>query len=195
MKLMKNWQREKKMTLSNESQWKFYPGDVEFHPTEKKINSFRELKKGWHYGEGNAPGSLTLLHAIELHKAALNQGFIETDAFPGISGEVMLTIYHRNHYLEFTIEPSGHITFCYEKNNEEICYKEGLSLEDAKGKILELRKEVWKSLDYLTSNTTIMTEGGADLTASHLKIQEQTRGFLSLVGSAYSMPEILAVGT
>ncbi len=49
----------------------------------------------------------------------------------------MLTIYFDDHYLEFTLEPNGNVTFYQEKGDKEIAYQEGLSLQDAKAKIAE----------------------------------------------------------
>ncbi|MEZ4733902.1 MAG: hypothetical protein R3E79_42970 [Caldilineaceae bacterium] len=42
-------------------------------------------------------------------------GFHETDAFPGLNGEVMVTVYQGSDYWEFTLEPTETITFVYEQ--------------------------------------------------------------------------------
>lgn len=126
-----------KTNLSNESSFHIFPQN-EFvdRPTQKKIWSFKSLTKGWHYGEG-VPFTKDLLErAIALNQDALNFGFFETDAFPGISGEIMLVIYHENQDLEFTIETNGQITFVHEIDGEEILYEESLSFEDAKTKMI-----------------------------------------------------------
>lgn len=104
-------------------------------PTERKIQGFKKLENGWHYGEGVALEQSILDNAIALHQEAIRLAFFETDAFPGFNGEVMFTIYFENHYLEFTLEPNGVVTFYREKDDEEICYQEGLSFEEAKAKI------------------------------------------------------------
>ncbi|MEE9365455.1 MAG: hypothetical protein V3W44_02110 [Dehalococcoidales bacterium] len=105
--------------------------------TERKLRGLEELESGWHYGEGVPLGDSILDDAISLNREATNLGFSETDAFPGTDGEVMLTIYFDDHYLEFTLEPNGNVTFHQEKGDEEIAYQEGLSLQDAKAKIAE----------------------------------------------------------
>jgi hypothetical protein len=108
--------------------------------TERKFREFKELESGWHYGEGIAIEQSILDSAIALHQEAIRLAFFEADAFPGLNGEVMFTICFENHYLEFTLEPDGVITFYREKNDEELCYQEGLSFEEAKTKIGEFRK-------------------------------------------------------
>ncbi|MGE5446246.1 MAG: hypothetical protein ACM3SR_16895 [Ignavibacteriales bacterium] len=120
---------------------------------------------------------------------------METDAFPGTNGEIMLTVYYHNYYLEFTIEPSRHITFYREMDRVEISYQEGLSIENAKTKIMEFWNEIWKSSVYsISKNTTIDESVG--LLASHSKtVQEQTQGFPLLAGSAYRRRAILSAAT
>lgn len=105
--------------------------------TVKKIRSFKQLTQGWSYGEGKPFKDSILNDAISVIREAFNLGFNITDAFPGLDGEVMCTIYHEDHYLEFTLEPDGNVTFVREKSDDEICYLEGLSLQDAKEKIRE----------------------------------------------------------
>ena len=111
--------------------------------TERKIRGFRELERGWHYGEGVPIEQSTLDNAIVLHQEAVRLGFLETDAFPGLNGEVMFTIYLDDHYLEFILEPNGNVTFYREKSDEEISYQEGLSFQNAKEKIEQFRMEKW----------------------------------------------------
>lgn len=102
--------------------------------TREKILGFRELEPGWHYGEGVSFEQPILKKAICLSQDAETNGFYN-NAFPGANGEIMLCVYHRKHYLEFTIEPSGSITFYWEENDEETCHQEGLSLQEAQTKI------------------------------------------------------------
>lgn len=112
--------------------------------TVKKIHDFRTLVKGWSYGEGELFNNSVLNNAISLLQEASKLGFHTTDAFPGLNGEVMCTIYHENHYLEFVIELDGNITFVHEKSDDEICYQEGLSLQEAKKKVEELKKLIMR---------------------------------------------------
>lgn len=173
--------------IKNESKYIYFPEDPNApNITEKKINSFKQLKKGWHYGEGVSFKSTVLKQAIELNSYARSLGFLKTDAFPGINGEIMVTIYHLEHYLEFTIEDTETITFCREKNDIETSYQEGLKFEQVKEKIKNFGKEIWTQFAYYTSNITIGFK--EDLKALRLKTQgkERTKGFQSLIENVYS---------
>ena len=70
------------------------------HITIKKIESFRRLRDGWHYGEGIAFDENIIGNALNLHNIATKLGFFETDAFPYADGSIMITIYYKSDYLE-----------------------------------------------------------------------------------------------
>lgn len=99
--------------------------------TLEKIQSFAHFEAGWSFGEGVAFAKNTLNKATQLAKTAHTLGFQETDAFPGLNGEVMVTVYQGNEYWEFTLEPTETITFVYERDEETITYEEGLPFEFA----------------------------------------------------------------
>lgn len=129
----------------------YTPPTIQDYITVKKIRDFKKLEKGWHYGEGELFKDSMLDNAIALIREAFNLAFYTTDAFPGLNGEVLCTIYYGEHYLEFILEPDGSVIFSREKKGhessgeEEICYQEGLSLQDAKEKIGEFGKEIWNT--------------------------------------------------
>lgn len=99
--------------------------------TLKKIQSFAQFQQGWSFGEGVAFAKTTLEKATQLTKTAHMLGFHETDAFPGLNGEVMVTVYQGSDYWEFTLEPTETITFVYERDDETVTYEEGLPFEFA----------------------------------------------------------------
>jgi hypothetical protein len=111
----------------------------DINEVEQKIQGFKGLKRGWHYGEGVSFEQSILDNAIALNRETISLGFLETDVFPGLNGEVVFTIYLDDHYLEFTLEPNGSITFCHEKGDKEISYQEGLSFQIAKERIRQFR--------------------------------------------------------
>ncbi|MCP4683059.1 MAG: hypothetical protein GY864_12055 [Desulfobacterales bacterium] len=170
--------------LMNEAKSIFLLQDIATpqHVTKKKIQSFKELKSGWHYGEAVPLEQSILDKAISLNREAIRLAFFETDAFPGLNGEVMFTIYYEGHYLEFTFEPDGSVTFYHEEADKEISYQQGLSFQDAKTKIKEFRKETWKASASLTEST--MIAGYAGLPVLHLKTQEKIPASRLLVQSA-----------
>lgn len=87
--------------------------------TIEKINSYRSLPKGWHYGEGQAISNEVIECALSIQKGLKEQGLGFTDAFPGLNGEVRVTAYKDDFYLEFTVEEPDEIQFCLESNNIE----------------------------------------------------------------------------
>lgn len=98
--------------------------------TIKKINSFRNYVKGWSFGEGQAFNNKIVEKAIDLVKFSSHCGFREMDAFPGLNGEIMVTLYFAQEYWEFTIEPNESVTFVYECDDEVILYKEKLKFKN-----------------------------------------------------------------
>ncbi len=99
--------------------------------TLAKIQSFAQFRHGWSFGEGIGFAQSTLNRAIQLAKTAHTLGFHETDAFPGLNGEVMVTVYQGREYWEFTLQPTETITFVYEKDEEIVTYEDGLPFEFA----------------------------------------------------------------
>lgn len=104
----------------------------------KKIQSFQTLSDGWSFGEGVAFRPHILNKANQLIKSAHAVGFQEMDVFPGLNGEIMMTIYLEEKYWEFTIEPDESVTFVYEVNNETRIYEDGLPFEFAVSMITNL---------------------------------------------------------
>lgn len=99
--------------------------------TRKKLQGFGSLNDGWGFGEGVAFQPQVLNKASQLVRSANALGFEETDAFPGLNGEIMVTLYSGQHYWEFTIEADESVTFVYEVGNETRVYEDGLPFEFA----------------------------------------------------------------
>ncbi|MBM3301840.1 MAG: hypothetical protein FJY85_18050 [Deltaproteobacteria bacterium] len=177
--------------LENEAVYRLFLEGITSFPTERKIKSFRGLKHGWHYGEGEPIEEEILGDAISLFREATRLAFFETDAFPGLNGEIRVTIYLHDHYLEFTVEPDRSVTFHREMAHQEVCHEEHLSLNAAKARIADFRADrAWNTSDSSTSD--IMTTIVADSRPSSSRTpagQEEDPAFLSLVYSASSMLE------
>lgn len=107
--------------------------------TNDKLWSFVALPVGWHYGQGAAPSIELISLLVEINNQVYRLGFPKTDAFPGINGNLMLTIYYGEHLIDLTVEPNGRTcTYSYEKNGEEVAYEEDISLSTA----MEMIKQV-----------------------------------------------------
>jgi len=95
-----------------------------------KINDFETLEAGWCYGEGMPFCKQSLAAARQVALSLLQHGFGQLDAFPGIHGEIRVTAYDGDVYIEFTIDPDQAATFVRERNGQELDYREGLSIPD-----------------------------------------------------------------
>ncbi|MBF0459407.1 MAG: hypothetical protein HQK99_16070 [Nitrospirae bacterium] len=124
--------------------------------TEAKIADFNKIEKGWHYGEGGPIEEKIIRDAIRINSAALEYGFSETNAFPGVYGEIQLCIYHDNHYLEFMIYADERVLYVYELDDVEVLYKENLNIEEAVNEVRVFGRMLCGSSDLSTKN--IMTQ-------------------------------------
>jgi hypothetical protein len=170
----------------------FSSESIDIGPTERKLLQFRSLEEGWHYGEGKAINLVCLDRAFDLYQEATHLALFETDAFPGLNGEVMLTIYLQDHYLEFTFEPDGKVTFYQEKDKQEVCYLEGLSYDQAKAKLKEFRRS-WLGSESLVEGT--MTGDTRDLQALPSRTMGTIPGSRSSIWIAFTHPETLSAST
>ncbi len=81
-----------------------------------KLRGFAELPKGWCYGEGIAPSAAVIGWGERLAIALLRSGFCELDAFPGLHGEVRVTAYTADDYVELTVETPTAVSVRYERH-------------------------------------------------------------------------------
>jgi hypothetical protein len=153
------------------------------YPTVTKIKNFLELETGWHYGEGLSFSQSTIDDAIRFHHEVTRQAFFSTDAFPGLNGEVLLTVYYYDYYLEFTFELNGNIIFYQEKDDEEVHYQEDLTFEEAITKLRGFREETWNTSESLTGDGT--TGINIDFKVLSSAIQETHQESLSSAEIAY----------
>jgi hypothetical protein len=132
------------------------------HITETKILSFKQLEDGWHYGEGEAFNGAIIEQAVKLHRIAIQQAFFITDAFPGLSGQIVVTIYINHHYLEFEIAADRTVALLQEVDGQEVAYQVGLSFEEAIESLRRLRKDIWKQSGS-SARDTMMPEWAGSL--------------------------------
>jgi hypothetical protein len=193
--MWKNIERKKKRKMAKPIDT-FWVVQDPSSPVEKKITGFRSLKKGWHYGEGKRPETHTIDVALKLVEEA-SLWDLETDAFPGVSGEILIAVYHGDDCLEFIVEPSGRITASLEEDSCEVSTVEDLSIEGALAELNDFadkRREVsWNTSEFSVGNI-IMTESERGLLAWHLEIH-QAQEYRSSPQPAYSAPGRLSAHT
>lgn len=139
----------------------------------EKIAGFADLKKGWHFGEGTRPDDITINMAKDFARKGLSSLF-DVDAFPGIDGEIMVSIYHGHHYLECVFEKNETVTYTYEIKGQEVAYHEGLSIEEAFEKLDTFRRKIWNTSE--SSISSIMIAGAEGFRALPLEIHRQGEG-------------------
>jgi len=104
----------------------------------KKIQEFRLFNDGWSFGEGKSFNEKVIKRATELIKLAKRYGFTKDNAFPGLNGDIMVTIYKGNSCWEFKIDEKDKIIYAYEENNKDIDYIENMPFKRA----IEIIKEI-----------------------------------------------------
>lgn len=135
-----------------------------------KLKEIACLKNDWHYGEGVPPNKETLKKANSLIEQ-ITMSMFDVDVFPGIDGEIMVTAYHKEHYLEFTIECDQTVTYVYQKQKIDISYEEGLSFNDTIERLDAFCDKIWNIPESYTPNIT--TKEDKNLRVSPLKTHRQ----------------------
>jgi hypothetical protein len=128
--------------------------------TDEKILDFADVPQGWHFGEGDSISAGAIRDAAKLHEAFLLNGFYETDAFPGLAGEVRVTAYHKNQYFEFTREINGEWSFIYELDGAIEEELDCLTMAQAQEIIKNASINIWNTSDIFQDNIGI--PGGED---------------------------------
>ena len=124
------------------------------HPTKRRIELFAQMDKGWDYGKGLPFASGVVSLALRVHKAMVANGFYSTDAFPSPSGEIVVTLYSGNNYVEMEVRPDLLLNFTWERDDVEVVAAEDLKIEDAERYLKQLREESWKLSASSTPYTT-----------------------------------------
>lgn len=127
--------------------------DERTHVSEK-LNSFKRLPIGWHYGSGGPISSRVIDDAIAINKLFRLVGFARTNVFAGANGGILATAYRLYHYIGVTIEPSGTHSIVYEIGNKEDLTLDDLDLATTQRVILRLAGIIWNISASSTQATT-----------------------------------------
>jgi len=141
---------------------------------QRKLSDFAKLEHGWHRGEGE-PVSPLIMDAIrKIYRRNLSLGLTNMDAFPGLSGEIMLTIYAKSLYIEVTAEPDGNeiklsLRAEYDGEREEV-WPDQRSVAEVQAQIKRVARPSWTTSASYPSNTTILNaeSSKALLSVTHL---------------------------
>jgi hypothetical protein len=75
--------------------------------TRKKIEGFARLPEGWHYGSGSPATARVIDLALRTEAMLRNAGYPKTDAFPGVSGEIVVTGYKDRRSVSVEVSDEG----------------------------------------------------------------------------------------
>src|ERR1039458_7833127 len=103
--------------------------------TVKKIQGFSYLQEGWHYGNGTPPTDLIIGQAISVNNLFIQVGLTTTNAFPGVDGEIMVTAYKDEYYIECIVEKNGNYSITAEEKQVEFENKQNVAEKEAIGTI------------------------------------------------------------
>ena len=106
------------------------------------IDSFIDLPKGWHYGEGRnaTETAATMAKKVDSFFTGTEK-FRVIEVFPYIDGGIVMSGFYQDYdNISITCKPDSNLVdLCHEVNDEIIYEKENLTFEDAcvyvKGKI------------------------------------------------------------
>ena len=152
--------------------------------TEQKINSFARLQPRWDYGHGGPIARATLDIALVWNQFLQQLGLLDTDAFPGGEGEVVIAAGYGDHYFEIIVEPDHSISIAYDFKNRQALYEANLHAAEAATKLMQLTGQggKWNWLDYFTQIST--TRSATNLQDLHSGILGQTTLYQLLVSNA-----------
>lgn len=119
--------------------------------TKDKLISFAYLSSGWNFGEGIPTKELPLKRALAILEALEDSGFSDTDVYPGIDGDVLLSAYALPDYYDFKIKVDGSVTVAHTLDEDDKFYQEAMPLVEVFSKIKEFASQKWPTSDYLTS--------------------------------------------
>lgn len=107
-----------------------------------KINNFSAFEPNWSYGvEGKAFNQDTIDYANKIYKCAINNTIYALDAFPGLDGEIMVTLYYKKYYMEFILKDNTILECLYEEDGKEIFYEENIDFEQAEKNISKMLED------------------------------------------------------
>ena len=122
---------------------------------ELKLDKISKLKKGWRYGEGEAPGFENIERARLFDELLKEQGFHNKDVFPGVQGDLTLQLYLDGRTLEIAFENDGTVSLALIENNEYIREESELAIIDAVKTLMKILEQECKLSDSYTSMNTI----------------------------------------
>lgn len=181
-------ERKRMIKLFDTSDFQIFPiPQYVVSSTARKLAAFKNLSHGWNYGSG-CPIRDNVYDCAKGLLLYINElGLSNTDAFPGSDGDVCITAYRFDHYLEVTVEVDSSISVSYEIGDNEEFFMENLSRAAAKKALLRAVGKIW-GLSDLSIHPT-MIEPGTDSIIWLLRNPLTAPGRLSSAPNVLRIPE------
>ncbi len=170
-----------------------YDPSSEVLQTEKKIREFQDLPEGWHYGDGHPLSYEVFNEALELHRFLLQLGFTKTDAFPGVEGDISITVYKQENYICVNINLDLTADIIVEINDVEVLDIENIALSEVRRYIMEVSVQIWGSS--VSSTQNILMKQGVDFITQRLRKILETAEYQSSKESVLTILEEPFVST
>lgn len=115
---------------------------------QKRLDEFLKLENGWNYNEGEKFDKQVLDTAKDISDYCVSIGYGDQEIFPGISGNILLSVYHGEDEIEIEIGIDENLSFMYfyfsevheDYRNKYDC--ETTNLETLKNHILKIKTEM-----------------------------------------------------
>ncbi|MER8938743.1 hypothetical protein NKH82_04450 [Mesorhizobium sp. M0915] len=130
--------------------------------TADKIKSFENLVVGWNFGEGVPVLGREVTRALSALDLMRQFGLSITDAFPGLDGEVKVTSYKDDYYVQYIVSPNTLATVIAYKGDTLLHRYRDISDQEARKRLGAVAGEIWHTSGSLTSRNT-MTFGSIKL--------------------------------
>jgi len=157
---------------------------MEYDPISSKIMSFTTLRRGWHYGKGVPASPVIATIALGLLEDLRKQGVSKFEAFPDVSGGVLLSAYSGNICADVMIRPDFKINLVVEDGDDEIFEQKNISAEELIGLMGDKRWLSENSSDSFTLGTTATRR--SDLNLWHLTSPAATPVFQFCSNAVFS---------
>lgn len=122
--------------------------------TAEKIRSFEGLKAGWNFGEGDAISAKEVDRALLALAVVRQFGLSINDAFPGLDGEVKVTSYKDDYYVQYIVSPNAVSTIIAYRGNALLHRIRDIPDSEARKRLAAIAGEIWNTSDLLTSRNT-----------------------------------------
>lgn len=115
---------------------------------QKKLDEFSKLENGWNYTEGVKFDKQVLDTVKDISDYCVSIGYDDQEIFPGISGNILLSVYNREDEIEIGIDENLSFMYFYfsevheDYMNEYDC--ETTNLKTLKQHILKIKNETNK---------------------------------------------------